>query len=89
MIRQSWGHSGGLTGPAAGELDLARDDLETSYVGRRILARFDRYPHGRKGTDTGPAFAYYGNRGVRPVTVTSTPEDTGVLELPVTRGSLG
>ncbi len=33
--------------------------------------------------------AYYGNRGIKPVTVTSAPEDTGVLELPVTRGSLG
>ncbi|MGW0550412.1 alpha/beta fold hydrolase [Streptomyces altiplanensis] len=59
MIWQSWGHSGGLTDPAAGELDLARGDLEASYVGRRILAWFDRYLHGRKGTGTGPAFAYY------------------------------
>ncbi|WP_308432906.1 CocE/NonD family hydrolase C-terminal non-catalytic domain-containing protein, partial [Streptomyces chryseus] len=33
--------------------------------------------------------AYYGNRGIKPVTVTSAPGDTGVLELPVVRGSLG
>ncbi|MFG3116021.1 CocE/NonD family hydrolase [Streptomyces sp. NPDC048197] len=32
--------------------------------------------------------AYAGNRGVKPVTVTSAPEDTGVLELPVTQGVL-
>ena len=30
--------------------------------------------------------AYAGNRGIKPVTVTSAPEDTGVLELPVTQG---
>jgi predicted acyl esterase len=27
--------------------------------------------------------AYFGNRGVKPVTVVSAPQDTGVLELPV------
>ncbi len=27
--------------------------------------------------------AYFGNRGIKPVTVVSAPEDTGVLELPV------
>ncbi|MFV0132765.1 CocE/NonD family hydrolase [Streptomyces sp. HMX87] len=59
MIWQSWGHSGGLTDPAAGELDLGRGNLETSYVGRRILAWFDRYLHKKHGTDTGPDFAYY------------------------------
>ncbi|MBT2487294.1 CocE/NonD family hydrolase [Streptomyces sp. ISL-96] len=59
MIWQSWGHSGGLTDPAAGELNLGQGNLETSYVGKRILAWFDRYLHGKKGTDTGPAFAYY------------------------------
>ncbi|MGW0311172.1 CocE/NonD family hydrolase [Streptomyces flavidovirens] len=59
MIWQSWGHSGGLTDPAEGELNLGQGNLETSYVGRRILAWFDRYLHGKKGTDTGPAFAYY------------------------------
>ncbi|MEV7381348.1 CocE/NonD family hydrolase [Streptomyces lydicus] len=32
--------------------------------------------------------AYAGNRGVKPVTVTSAPGDTGVLELPVTQGVL-
>ncbi|EPD67494.1 CocE/NonD family hydrolase [Streptomyces sp. HGB0020] len=58
MIWQSWGHSGGITDPASGELDLAQGNLETSYVGRRILAWFDRYLH-RRSTDTGPAFAYY------------------------------
>ncbi|MEV5162903.1 CocE/NonD family hydrolase [Streptomyces sp. NPDC053728] len=31
------------------------------------------------GSDT----AYFGNRGVKPVTVVSAPQDTGVLELPV------
>ncbi|MFG3723081.1 CocE/NonD family hydrolase [Streptomyces massasporeus] len=59
MIWQSWGHSGGLTGPATGELDLSRGNLETSYVGRRVLAWFDRHLRGRTHTDTGPAFAYY------------------------------
>ncbi|MFE9229515.1 CocE/NonD family hydrolase [Streptomyces massasporeus] len=59
MIWQSWGHSGGLTGPATGELDLSRGNLETSYVGRRVLAWFDRHLRGRTHADTGPAFAYY------------------------------
>ncbi|MBC2865285.1 CocE/NonD family hydrolase [Streptomyces mexicanus] len=59
MIWQSWGHSGGLTDPAAGELNLSQGNLETSYVGRRVLAWFDRYLHGRTATDTGPDFAYY------------------------------
>ncbi|MFJ9038284.1 CocE/NonD family hydrolase [Streptomyces sp. NPDC102406] len=58
MIWQAWGHSGGLTDPGSGELDLAEGNLETSYVGRRILAWFDRYLHHDKGADTGPAFAY-------------------------------
>lgn len=58
MIWQSWGHSGGITDPAAGELNLGQGNLETSYVGRRILAWFDRYL-GKKNVDTGPAFAYY------------------------------
>ncbi|WP_407700826.1 CocE/NonD family hydrolase [Streptomyces endophyticus] len=59
MIWQSWGHSGGLTDPAAGELNLSEGNLETSYVGRRVLSWFDRYLHKKDGTDTGPAFAYY------------------------------
>ncbi|OXY90157.1 CocE/NonD family hydrolase [Streptomyces diastatochromogenes] len=59
MIWQSWGHSGGMTDPAAGELDLTQGNLESSYVGRRILAWFDRYLHRRPDADTGPAFAYY------------------------------
>ncbi|MET7473371.1 CocE/NonD family hydrolase [Streptomyces sp. NPDC005648] len=59
MIWQSWGHSGGSTNPAAGELDLARGDLESSYVGRRIVAWFDRHLRGQRGADLGPAFAYY------------------------------
>ncbi|MEU1652737.1 alpha/beta fold hydrolase [Streptomyces pristinaespiralis] len=59
MIWQSWGHSGGLTDPAAGELNLGEGNLETSYVGRRILAWFDRYLHKNTSTDTGPDFAYY------------------------------
>ncbi|MFF0188248.1 CocE/NonD family hydrolase [Streptomyces sp. NPDC005244] len=59
MIWQSWGHSGGLTDPAGGELDLSRGNLETSYVGRRVLAWFDRYLHRRADVDTGAAFAYY------------------------------
>jgi len=33
--------------------------LESSYVGRRILAWFDRYLLKQKNVDTGPAFAYY------------------------------
>ncbi|MEV6957918.1 CocE/NonD family hydrolase [Streptomyces sp. NPDC051207] len=58
MIWQSWGHSGGLTDPATGELNIARGNLETSYVGRRILGWFDRYLRLRD-VDTGPAFAYH------------------------------
>ncbi|MGW9299293.1 CocE/NonD family hydrolase [Streptomyces cyaneofuscatus] len=56
MIWQSWGHSGGLV---PGELDLSEGNLETSYVGRRVLAWFDRYLQNRVETDTGPEFAYY------------------------------
>ncbi|QOV34376.1 CocE/NonD family hydrolase [Streptomyces ferrugineus] len=58
MIWQSWGHSGGRTDPASGELNLGQGNLETSYVGRRVLAWFDRYLRQRH-VDTGPAFAYY------------------------------
>jgi putative CocE/NonD family hydrolase len=59
MIWQSWGHSGGLSGPAAGEFDLSRGNLETSYVGRRVLAWFDRHLRKQTHADTGPAFAYH------------------------------
>lgn len=59
MIWQSWGHSGGITDPAAGELNLGEGNLETSYVGKRILAWFDRYLQQEEGQDTGPDFAYY------------------------------
>ena len=59
MIWQSWGHSGGRTDPASGELNLSQGNLETSYVGKRILAWFDRYLHHDKKVRTGPAFAYY------------------------------
>ncbi|WP_406459384.1 CocE/NonD family hydrolase [Streptomyces sp. NBC_00876] len=56
MIWQAWGHSGGQT---AGELDLGQGNLETSYVGGRILAWFDRYLRHEAQTGTGPEFAYY------------------------------
>lgn len=56
MIWQSWGHSGGQ---AEGELDLGQGNLESSYVGGRILAWFDRYLRHETATDTGPEFAYY------------------------------
>ncbi|MFF6773277.1 CocE/NonD family hydrolase [Streptomyces sp. NPDC012637] len=56
MIWQSWGHSGGA---APGELDLGGGDLEASYVGRRVLAWFDRHLRGNTAADTGPEFAYY------------------------------
>ncbi|WP_329125303.1 CocE/NonD family hydrolase [Streptomyces sp. NBC_01465] len=56
MIWQSPGHSGGQ---AAGELNLAQGNLETSYTGQRVLAWFDRYLQHKHSTDTGPAFAYY------------------------------
>ncbi|MEV0320946.1 alpha/beta fold hydrolase [Streptomyces sp. NPDC050659] len=58
MIWQSAGHSGGLSGSASGELSLSEGNLETSYVGRRVLAWFDRYLRHDKGADTGPSFAY-------------------------------
>ncbi|MFJ9977988.1 CocE/NonD family hydrolase [Streptomyces cyaneofuscatus] len=56
MIWQSWGHSGGQV---PGELDLGEGNLETSYVGQRVLAWFDRYLQKKTDTDTGPEFAYY------------------------------
>ncbi|MFC8228203.1 CocE/NonD family hydrolase [Streptomyces sp. NPDC057287] len=56
MIWQAWGHSGGQV---PGELDLSTGNLETSYVGQRILAWFDRYLHHDESTATGPEFAYY------------------------------
>ncbi|WP_406863954.1 CocE/NonD family hydrolase [Streptomyces sp. HUAS MG47] len=59
LIYQSWGHSGGLTDPASGELNLGQGNLETSYVGKRILTWFDRYLKKRQSVDTGPTFAYY------------------------------
>jgi putative CocE/NonD family hydrolase len=59
LIWQSWGHSGGITDPAAGELNMNQGNLETSYVGRRVLAWFDRYLNKDRSTGTGPALAYY------------------------------
>ncbi|WP_030242466.1 CocE/NonD family hydrolase [Streptomyces sp. NRRL S-455] len=59
MIWQSSGHSSGPTAPATGELDLSKGNLETSYVGRRVLAWFDRHLRKRTHVDTGPAFAYH------------------------------
>ncbi|RFU85823.1 CocE/NonD family hydrolase [Streptomyces triticagri] len=59
MIWQSWGHSGGLTDPASGELNLGEGNLETSYTGRRILDWFEKYLRGDENADTGPGFAYY------------------------------
>lgn len=56
MIWQAWGHSGGQVD---GELDLGQGNLESSYVGGRILAWFDRYLRHETATDTGPEFAYY------------------------------
>lgn len=56
MIWQAWGHSGGQV---EGELDLGQGNLETSYVGGRILAWFDRYLRHETTKDTGPEFAYY------------------------------
>ncbi|KQX51088.1 MULTISPECIES: CocE/NonD family hydrolase [unclassified Streptomyces] len=56
MIWQSWGHSGGQK---PGELDLGQGNLETSYVGQRVLAWFDRYLRKNPTADTGPAFAWY------------------------------
>lgn len=60
MIWQSWGHSGGQV---PGELDLSQGNLETSHVGQRVLAWFDRYLHRNTATDTGPAFSYYRDWG--------------------------
>lgn len=57
MIWQSWGHSGGGT-PAPGELDFSTDEIDKTYLGRRILDWFDEQ---LKGED-GPVyddFAYY------------------------------
>ncbi|MEU2241407.1 CocE/NonD family hydrolase [Streptomyces sp. NPDC018338] len=56
MIWQSWGHSGGQK---PGELDLGQGNLETSYVGQRVLAWFDRHLRRDPTADTGPAFAWY------------------------------
>ncbi|MER7621950.1 CocE/NonD family hydrolase [Streptomyces sp. NPDC126503] len=54
MIWQSTGHSGGA---APGELDLGAP--ENSYVGRRILAWFDRHLRRDPAAGPGPAFAYH------------------------------
>lgn len=59
MIWQAWGHSGGMKKPVQGELNLAQGNLDTSYVGQRVLAWFDRYLRHRTATGTGPAFAYH------------------------------
>ncbi|MEU1851404.1 CocE/NonD family hydrolase [Streptomyces sp. NPDC019990] len=59
MIWQSSGHSPRPSGPAAGELDLSKGNLDTSYVGRRVLAWFDHHLRRRTDVDTGPAFAYH------------------------------
>ncbi|MEU9361078.1 CocE/NonD family hydrolase [Streptomyces sp. NPDC048301] len=56
MIWQAWGHSGGSV---PGELDLGQGNLETSYVGQRILSWFDRYLRHDESAGTGPEFAYY------------------------------
>ncbi len=56
MIWQSWGHSGGQV---PGELDLSQGNLETSHVGQRVLAWFDRHLRGNTAADTGPALSYY------------------------------
>lgn len=56
MIWQSWGHSGGQ---APGELDLGQGNLESSYVGQRVLGWFDRYLRRDRSADTGAEFAYY------------------------------
>ncbi|MFQ6145202.1 CocE/NonD family hydrolase [Streptomyces seoulensis] len=59
MIWQSWGHSGGENGPGSGEFAFSRDNLETSYVGRRVLAWFDRHLRRHRHTGPGPELAYY------------------------------
>lgn len=59
MIWQSWGHSGGMSDPASGELDLSDPNLDAGYTGQRIVAWFERYLDHKKDTDTGPDFAYY------------------------------
>ncbi len=59
LVWQSWGHSGGMTDPAPGELNMTQGTLEASYVGRRILAWFDHYLKQDRSAGTGPAFAYY------------------------------
>ncbi|MEI5097632.1 alpha/beta fold hydrolase [Streptomyces sp. PmtG] len=59
MIWQAGGHSAGTSKPIAGELDLGAGNLESSYVGRRVLAWFDRYLRLDPSADTGPDFAYY------------------------------
>jgi predicted acyl esterase len=56
MIWQSWGHSNGT--PAAGEMDMSPDGLQTSYLGQRFLAWFDHYLKGLP-TDIGPRFSYF------------------------------
>ncbi|MER5307319.1 CocE/NonD family hydrolase [Streptomyces sp. NPDC002773] len=56
MIWQSWGHSGGQK---PGELDLGQGNLESSYVGQRVLGWFDRHLRKNPTADTGPAFAWY------------------------------
>ena len=57
MIWQSWGHSGGGQ-PAPGELDYDTDQIDRTYLGRRILDWFALHLEGQDGTDYDD-FAYY------------------------------
>lgn len=54
MIWQSGGHSGGITDPAAGELNLVQGNLETSYVGRMDPRLVRPVPARAEGRRHGP-----------------------------------
>ncbi len=56
MVWQSWGHS--RSTPAPGELDLSGGAIESTYLGGRIKAWFDRYLKDSP-VSTGPQFAYF------------------------------
>lgn len=55
MIWQESGHSG----QSATDPGLSDGGLDSTYVGKRVTAWFDRYLRRDSSADTGPAFAYH------------------------------
>ncbi|WP_309058077.1 CocE/NonD family hydrolase C-terminal non-catalytic domain-containing protein, partial [Streptomyces sp.] len=64
-----------VTRPFTVELPAVAHRYETGHRLRFVVAASDT--------------AYTGNRGIKPVTIVSAPEDTGVLRLPLAGGRVG